>query len=155
MDHWNILERSILMTTCHVSAIEKTVQKTHEWLREIVNDTDLRDQSQAWSVLRVVLLTLRDRLTEDEAVQLGAQLPTLIRGMYYEGWKPAMEPTRLHTRDEFLAVVHEGIRTIEPIDAAHAVKAVFKLLGQRISWGEVEDVAHLLPPEIRNLWPPI
>jgi hypothetical protein len=40
-------------------------------------------------VLGGMLHVLRDRLTIQEAVQPGAQLPMLIRGLYWEGWDPA------------------------------------------------------------------
>lgn len=42
---------------------------------------DLQDEDAAWSVLRGVLLHLRDRLPPDEATDLGSQLPTLVRGL--------------------------------------------------------------------------
>ena len=39
-----------------------------------------------------MLHTLRDRLTVDVAAKLAAQLPTLIRGIYYEDWDPSRTP---------------------------------------------------------------
>jgi uncharacterized protein (DUF2267 family) len=38
--------------------------------------------------LRATLHALRDRLIIDEVAQLSAQLPMLIRGLYYKGWDP-------------------------------------------------------------------
>ena len=70
------------------SSIAQTIQKTQEWLKELIENGDLADMQESLAVLRAVLHHLRDRLTLEEAVDLGAQLPTLIRGIYYEGWQP-------------------------------------------------------------------
>jgi len=75
-------------------------------------------------VLRVVLHTLRDRLTPDEAVNLGAQLPMLVRGFYFEGWRPSQTSTRQRTREAFVSDVRAGLRPIGLVDAEHAVTVV-------------------------------
>jgi len=69
------------MTTSEslVPIFESTLQTTHKWLCELKLLASLRDESEAYSVLRAVLHTLRDRLIADEAVDLAAQLPMLIR----------------------------------------------------------------------------
>ncbi len=61
----------------------------------------LSDRHAAYRVLRAVLHALRDRLTVAETVDLGAQLPMLIRGLYYEGWTPNDKPLRERTREKF------------------------------------------------------
>jgi uncharacterized protein (DUF2267 family) len=72
-----------------------TVQETNVWLKKLTEDHHLGHH--AYIALRAVLHVLRDRLTPEQAVHLGAQLPILVRGIYYEGWrlaaKPADEPT--------------------------------------------------------------
>ena len=79
------------MSLTAIAPIERTVHATNNWLEELKEELRLQDRQQAYHLLRVVLHTLRDRLTVAEAVDLGAQLPMLIRGLYYEGWTPARE----------------------------------------------------------------
>jgi uncharacterized protein (DUF2267 family) len=98
-----------------------------------------------------VLHALRDRLTVGEAVDLGAQLPMLVRGFYYEGWRPAGKPRKYRDKEHFL----EQVRKEAPVlgdDAERAATAVFALLASEIAGGEPDQVRRLLPPEIRELW---
>jgi uncharacterized protein (DUF2267 family) len=51
-------------------------------------------RNQSYSALRAVLHALRDRLTVAETAHLSAQLPMLIRGIYFKGWDPTKVPVR-------------------------------------------------------------
>ena len=64
-------ERKIMSTT-GLEVFDKTVQTTNAWLKEIMEVTG-PDRHRAYRVLAAVLHALRDRLTVDEAAQLGAQ----------------------------------------------------------------------------------
>lgn len=68
-------------------AFDKSLNKTNEWLQDRMAELNFSQQKQAYQ-------TLRDRLVVDEAVQLGSQLPMLVRGFYYEGWKPSRTADR-------------------------------------------------------------
>jgi hypothetical protein len=71
---------------------------TNSWLKELMELMGWEDRHRAYHALRVVLHALRDHLTIDEVVTLGAQLPMLVRGFYYEGWHPT--PLTLYERVE-------------------------------------------------------
>jgi uncharacterized protein (DUF2267 family) len=95
---------------------------------------------------------LRDRLTVEEVAQLGAQLPMLIRGFYYEGWDPTHKPLKIRDKEEFIDRIEQELRGGGPVDAERVARAVFALLAERVTAGEIEDVKHVLPAEIRELW---
>ncbi|MCP4781594.1 MAG: DUF2267 domain-containing protein [Hyphomicrobium sp.] len=84
------------------ASIAHTVQQTQEWLKELRDNADLADEAEALSVLRSVLHQLRDRLTPEEAIELGAQLPIIVRGVYYEGWRPTRTPEKVRSKEKFL-----------------------------------------------------
>ena len=95
----------------------------------------------------------RDRLTVNEAAQLADQLPMLVRGIYYEAWHPAGKPEKIRSRDEFLSRISAHFSRTRPINAEHAARAVFQVLQDHVSAGEIREVMEELPHEIRMLWP--
>jgi uncharacterized protein (DUF2267 family) len=133
-------------------AIAHGVQQMQEWLKELRDNADLADETEALSVLRSVLHQLRDRLTPEEAIELGAQLPTIVRGIYYDGWRPSRTPEKVRSRQKFLDEVMIKMlpRRLAP---EAAVKDVFALIAHHCDPGEVGDVIEQLPAEIKELWP--
>ena len=131
----------------------KTKQKADIWLHEIAEDLGLESRDKALLALRGVLHALRDRLSLDEAVQLGAQLPMLIRGLYYEGWSPKHTPVRVRTLDEFLRLIERPFNQYDlTFDTEEVARAVFDLLARHVTEGEIEDVRSVLPSSIEALW---
>ena len=133
---------------------DKTLQHSWSWIDDLIEDLELTDARSAYRVLRAAFHTLRDRLTVDEAVNLGAQLPMLLRGLYYEGWKPAATPLKLRTRQSFFErLARELVEERDP-DPEEAARAVFDLIAQHISGGEVEQIRGMMPAELKDLWLP-
>jgi uncharacterized protein (DUF2267 family) len=134
------------------STVAHTVQQTQEWLKQIRDYADLADEQHALSVLRAVMHQLRDRLTLDEAFGLAAQLPTLIRGVYFEGYRPRHVREKIRTREQFLDGVAAKLMP-HRIPPCEAVRAVFATLASRCDPGEIADVVDQLPVAIKALWP--
>jgi uncharacterized protein (DUF2267 family) len=141
-----------MMSTAGVEAFDSTLQKTSQWLDDLMADMDWQDRQQAYSTLRAVLHVLRDRLTAEEAADLGAQLPMLIRGFYYDGWRPADKPLKYRRKEEFLDQVNEKYQRLQGTELERAVNTVFKILSKYVTKGEIEDIKSQLPPEVRALW---
>lgn len=132
-----------------VDVIGRNVEKTHIWLRELADELGYDNERDAYRVLRAYLHTLRDRLTVNEAAQLAAQLPELIRGIFYEGWVPAHVPQTYRQPEEFLRrVAEEGVLAGET-EASFACDGMARLLARHISEGELEDVIAVLPEPLR------
>ncbi|KKB12718.1 hypothetical protein VE25_05645 [Devosia geojensis] len=140
------------MSATGLDAFDKTLQVTNTWLKEIMEDHG-PDRQVAWHVLSAVLRSLRDRLPPDLSAHLGAQLPLLVRGTYYDQYQPSKQPVRSRTLEEFLSQVEQELKFIRPVDSTDAVKTVFKVLSHYVDPGEVRKVREALPSEVRNLWP--
>ena len=131
-----------------------TMQKTQVWLNDLMQELDWEQKPhKTYLALRTVLQTLRDRLTPEEAVQLGAQLPMLVRGFYYEGWTLKDKPHKERHKAEFLEHVREAFPRDVTVNPQQVVRAVFRVLQRNISPGEIDDVKHLMPKPLRELWP--
>jgi uncharacterized protein (DUF2267 family) len=142
------------MPTTTVSALERTAQTTQQWLEELARDGGFEDPTQAYTAMRAALHAIRDRLTVDEATDLASQLPMMVRGFYYEGWKPSLAPNRERTVDDFLDHVRSSLRSNQTVDAEHAVQEVVRLLERKITAGEMEDVRGMFPAElVERFWP--
>ena len=140
------------MSANTVAAFDSTLHKTNTWLKEVMEQLDWQDYQRAYRALRAVLHALRDRLTIEEATDLGAQLPMLVRGIYYEGWNPTHTPITDRKRDKFLRDVADEFGGDVIADAEQITCAVFKVLEKHVTEGEINDVRQALPAAIRRLW---
>lgn len=134
------------------ASVAHAVQQAQEWLKALRDNGELTDLDQSLAVLRVVLHELRDRLTLEEAVDLGAQLPTLVRGIYYEGWRPHRVPNKIRSRQQFVDGTTLALLPYT-IPAERAIRDVFALLAHYCDPGEVADVIGQLPGDLKELWP--
>jgi uncharacterized protein (DUF2267 family) len=140
------------MADSEVRGLETTIQKTNEWINEISEEIGCMDKEEAYLALSSTLHALRDRLMPEEAVDLGAQLPMLIRGIYYEGYTMSGKPLRIRSKDDFIALVGRELRRNPEIDPEEAAEGVFAVLEKKISKGEIKDIKSQLPRDVKELW---
>ena len=95
---------------------------------------------------------MRDRLPLGLAAHLGAQLPLLVRGTYYDQFQPGHDIERVSTEDEFLARVTSEFGGIRPVNVRLATRSVLSVLGRHVSPGLADNVRDALPGHIRSLW---
>ena len=136
------------------SSFSTTVDKTNRVLKDIEQayNWPKERRNQSYAALRAVLHALRDRLTVEEAAQLAAELPMLIRGLYYESWHPSRVPVKMK-REEFFARVRQEFPFeveggVEPL-----VQTVIQSLRRYLTDGEWEDVKSVMPKDLAAVLP--
>ena len=141
------------MSAQGLEIIDHTVQLTHEWINEVRERLGWGSSRDALRLLRVTLVQLRNHLAHEEMAQLSAQMPLLLRGMFFEGWQPAQTPVRDKKAEHFVAAIKEKVDDVLDWRGQEDIVAVFRTLDSRISEGEIRDIKAGLPQAIRDLWP--
>ncbi len=141
------------MSAVGLEGIDHTVQLTHIWINDLDARLGWENKHRFYRLLRIVLQTLRDWLMVEEAAGFGAQLPELLRGVYYEHWRPATTPVKKRSKADFIARIEDAFKADPLIFTPDAISAVFALLSDKITAGEIQQVHHALPADIRALWP--
>jgi uncharacterized protein (DUF2267 family) len=136
----------------HLAELQGAVRATEEWIDDLQQRLAWHDRERVYSALLVTLHALRDVLAQKEAVYVGAQLPALLRGLYYDGWHPAGR-TAPRSRGAFVARIQDGVHRDPGIDAEQVARAVLALLAARLPAGELEDAKAATPQPLHNLWP--
>jgi uncharacterized protein (DUF2267 family) len=132
--------------------LDRTVNDTNVWLRDISEAMNHPDRQVAYHALRGVLFALRDRLVIDEALHLASQLPLLIRGIYFEGYSASGKPED-YDREGFVERVARELQQAGGADPEAAVRAVFDVLTRHIDEGEARHTREMLPKKLQTLWP--
>lgn len=140
------------MTHTSVIGFTHAAEQAQQWVNELAKDLDWSEQS-AYRFMKSVLHTLRDWLSPEEMADLSAQLPTLVRGIYFEGWKPSDAPVSERKKRDFVISVRNSFGYEPDVDIDTAIKAVFKLLDRHISHGEIVQVRNSMKKSLRHLWP--
>ena len=67
------------MTAMGLEGLEHMVQVTHTWINDLDDRLGWNNKPRSYRLLKAVLHALRDWLQLNEAADLAAQLPTLLR----------------------------------------------------------------------------
>ncbi len=139
------------MATTGISSLDHAPQVFAQWLNELCDDLGW-EKPRAYLLLTETLHAVRDFLSVDEAADLAAQLPVLVRGVFFEGWDPSRTPVHPRNKADLLARVGSRFRKAPLEDPERAVAAVFDLLRRHVSRGEFEQVMHAMRKPIQELW---
>lgn len=140
------------MTLTGLPSIDHAPEAVALWLERLEDALGWQDRHKTMALLRGTLHAIRDFLTPDEAADLAAQLPVLMRGIFYEGWVPSRTPARFRTVDDFLERAMDRMSEDPPLEPDVAISAVFDLLRQQVSPGEYAQMAGSLRKPLRDLW---
>ncbi len=141
------------MSATGLDVFDKTLQETNHWLKLMMVELQTDDRRTAYVALRAALHAVRDRVGAMNAVHLAAQLPMLLRGAYYEGWRPSETPTRERHLEDFADHVASFLPADRKADSAQAARASFAVMSRCLDRGEMLKLRGLLPHEALNLWP--
>ncbi|MDX1638676.1 MAG: DUF2267 domain-containing protein [Balneolaceae bacterium] len=132
--------------------LEKYLVETGQWIDEVATHLDHTERKDwAFNALRSVLHVIRDRTITEEAFQLSAQLPMLLRGLFFEGYQLSNKPEKFHL-DEMLNRIEEGMGPASDFTPEQVFKAVLLVLNDHISKGELNDIYASMPKDIKSIW---
>jgi uncharacterized protein (DUF2267 family) len=134
-----------------MNIFEHATETADLWIRDMMRELGTEDPRRAYHALRASLQALRDRLAVDEAAQLSAQLPLLVRGLFFEGWHPASTPVLVRRSEELLQLVVHKAGDGHGFDPERALAATFEVLRRHVSPGELASLALVLPPSLAEL----
>lgn len=140
------------MTKTTISNFSQAAQQAQQWVNEVADELNW-NSPRAYRLLRAVLHALRDWLPPEEMSDLAAQLPVLVRGVFFEGWKPMKDLGRDRGKGDFIVVVRKEFGFDEEVDFERAIGAVFRLIDRHVSPGEVEQVRNSMRKALQQLWP--
>jgi uncharacterized protein (DUF2267 family) len=141
------------MTRSSTPTIDHAEEVAHDWINELGDYLDWSNDARTHHLLRTVLHAIRDFLAVDEAADLAAQLPVLIRGIYYDGWDPSSTPERPHTAEAFMNRIKAAFAR-DPLDNPEAaIACVIKLLNRHVTSGEMSQVRQSMRKDLHFLFP--
>lgn len=142
------------MSNTGFSVFDDTARASLTWIDQVCEHLGRSERQDGYQALRGVLHTLRDAMNVEGAADLGAQLPFLLRGVYYEGWQPRHVPVDMHAADDFLYAVQGRMGlTATDLEAEKAISAVLPVLQSHLTSEEAVHLHHLLPSGLMHLWP--
>lgn len=142
------------MTLKILPLFQSSLENTEHWMDDVMSELGYDDPAVAFCTLRAVVHALRDRLTPAEAADLASNMPMLIRGIFFEGWRPTAldRPARYRHKQEFLDRVSAVYTRLQEEDVEKTVAGIFRVLSRHIPQGEIADIKNQLPEDVRALW---
>jgi uncharacterized protein (DUF2267 family) len=112
------------------SEIARAAQEAQNWIGELMRELHC-DERKAYILLKAVLHGLRDRLSVEEIAALATYLPTFIRGLFLEDWRPGFVSSSRYAEGVLEICLSAGV--VDQLEVDVAISAAADLLDRRIT----------------------
>ncbi|HYG15052.1 MAG TPA: DUF2267 domain-containing protein [Bacteroidia bacterium] len=139
------------------AAFRRYAEESNRFINDVADELGTDDTGMALRVTRAVLHAVRDRITPDDAVQFGQGLPMMLKGIYFDQYDISRTPVVIRSTRRFLEYIQDKNRFAAVSDFRYedgvirALQAVFTVLENHMSIGQVDHVLNLLPAEVCEL----
>jgi uncharacterized protein (DUF2267 family) len=140
------------MSFTGVTNLDHGIDKTIQWLADVADEFGTGDRRFAYRVTRAWLHTLRDRLPVPVAAHFAAQLPELLRGVFYDGWNPSRVPVKYGPAGYARRFARDA--GIADSDVPRAASLVAPVVRRHVSGGALDEALHALPAAVRQMAEP-
>ena len=141
-----------MSTRTKVTALDHAIDSAHTWINDVAREFDTEDREFAYRVLRAWLHTLRDRLTVEASAHFAAQLPDLIRGIFYQAWNPNAVPDKYDAEAYTVKFSREANIALDDVGKAAAATTAAAL--HHLPAAQIDKALGQLPTEIRKILQP-
>jgi uncharacterized protein (DUF2267 family) len=141
-----------MSTKTKVTALDHAMDAAHTWINDVAKEFDTEDREFAYRVLRAWLHTLRDRLTVEASAHFAAQLPDLIRGIFYQAWNPNAVPGKYDGDAYAVRFAREANIALDDVGKAAAATTAAVL--HHLPVAQMDKALGQLPAEIRDILRP-
>lgn len=131
-------------------SMDRTIQTAMEWMHGIKDELKWDDDDRIYNATKAVLQAVRDRMPVEKAVQFSAQLPVIMKGMYFDQYDPTGKPLTIRSREEFFELVRSNF--VGNLDAEDAVKGVMRGLHRKMPDEAFNDIRNAFPENLRDLF---
>jgi uncharacterized protein (DUF2267 family) len=140
------------MNSTKVASLDRSIQSSIEWFNEIKEELKWKDDERVYAATRVTLHTLRDRIIIDETFELAAQMPVLLKGIFFDGYDPSGKPLQIRDREKLFEEIQERFDKASGLNGEVITRAVLKVLYRRVGEGEMDDIKDSMPDDIQGLF---
>jgi len=137
------------MSSREFTVFDSAVLTARTWLADTMTELGTDDPHAAYRALRAWLHAVRDRMPVTSAARFAAQLPELLRGVFYEGWQPGRVPVKYGSAEYRRRYSGEAGIDVDQVEAVSA--AVVRALGRHMGSGELAGVLAMMPERLRDL----
>ena len=137
--------------------IHKFAAEANTFMKEYTKEMNLdNDTEKAGRILSSILHALRDLISTEESLQLIAQFPIFLKGVYVNGWT-LHKKDKVRTMTDFIDLVrkYDGVTSIHDFGsderAENYIDTTFIALRKYISLGELEDIRTELPKQLKSM----
>jgi len=129
------------------------------FIKKVMEETNIQDKQAAERGVQIVLSILSHRLLPEEAEDVASQLPQDLKRIWNNDvwitnyYKLSNKRLNYRHKNQMITLIeNEILREQLPINAERLATAVFHVLKEQISNGEIKDIAAQLPDEIKEFF---